>query len=92
MASDNLGPSSRNFDRWLRVELRSWASRQDLSHSLRAALMLRVRELHRPQVNASQKARPSNVGVGVGGVRSLDFAQLVEPTLEFGFLSLRWVS
>ncbi len=54
--------------------------------------MLRARELHRPQVKASLQAGPFDVGAEVGGMRSSVLAQLVEPTLELGFLSLRWVS
>ena len=54
--------------------------------------MLRVRELHRPQVNASRQAGPSDVGAEVGGKRSSALARSIEPTLDFGLLSLRWVS
>jgi len=92
MASDNESPAGGTFDRWLQIELRSWGSRQDLPRSLRSRLLLRARELLRPNVNALTQARLSDLRTKVDYQRSLVLARLVEPTLELNLLSLRWVS
>ena len=92
MASDNRRNMSRDFDYWLRAELRSWGSRQSLPQGLRARLMLRAKELNEPQVSTPVQAGLTDVRSGVGGKRSSVLARLVMPTMELGLLSLRWVS
>lgn len=92
MASDSDNPSIRKFDRSLQIELRQWASRQNLPRNLRAGLMLRAKELDEPQFNAFLPAGLTDAHAGVGGETSSVLPRLVEPRLEFGLLSLRWVS
>lgn len=87
MESDSL---VKNFDRWLRTELRSWAAHQNLPRGVRAGLMFKAYELQKPRsqywtVLAEEQSESSEE-------RSSVLARLGEPSMEFGLLSLRWVS